>query len=70
MHQRGNGPGVVLAATRKAEYVDELERYYAGERPSKGVSRPAPLAVSWQGDHGLDMQIQAVADYVSSNAGK
>jgi glycosyltransferase involved in cell wall biosynthesis len=48
-----------------AEYVDELERYYAGERPSRGIARPAPVAVSWQGDHGLHTSLSTINDAVS-----
>jgi glycosyltransferase involved in cell wall biosynthesis len=33
-----------------AAYVDELERYYAGERPSR-VEQEPPVAVSWVGEH-------------------
>jgi glycosyltransferase involved in cell wall biosynthesis len=48
-----------------AEYVDELERYYAGERPSRGVVAPAALAVSWQGDHGLHTSLSTINDAVT-----
>ncbi len=48
-----------------AEYVDELEAYYAGSRPSRGVARPAPLAVSWQGDHGLHTSLSTINDAVT-----
>jgi glycosyltransferase involved in cell wall biosynthesis len=47
-----------------AEYVDELERYYTGARPSRGVARHAPLAVSWQGDHGLHTSLSTINDAV------
>ncbi len=47
-----------------AEYVDELESYYRGERPSRGVARPAPTAVTWQGDHGLHTSLSTINDAV------
>jgi glycosyltransferase involved in cell wall biosynthesis len=33
-----------------AAYVDELERYYADERPSKHEPREHPVTVRWRGD--------------------
>jgi glycosyltransferase involved in cell wall biosynthesis len=44
-----------------AEYVDELERYYGGERPSRvpeGFERPT--AVRWVGDHRLATSLSIV----------
>ncbi|MDX6520146.1 MAG: hypothetical protein QOF08_751 [Gaiellales bacterium] len=35
---------------RFAEYVDELERYYDGERPSRDRVPRQPVTVSWHGD--------------------
>ena len=32
------------------DYVDELERYYGGERPSRVAAEP-PTAVAWAGEH-------------------
>ena len=45
-----------------SDYVDELEAYYAGERPGR-VTQPPPtedLAVRWQGDHGLATSLSIV----------
>jgi glycosyltransferase involved in cell wall biosynthesis len=53
-----------------AEYVDELERYYGGARPSRGVARPAPVAVSWQGDHGLHTSLSTINDAVTRRIGR
>jgi glycosyltransferase involved in cell wall biosynthesis len=33
-----------------ADYVDELEAYYAGQRPSRVLEEPT-LAVAWEGEH-------------------
>ncbi|HTA16026.1 MAG TPA: glycosyltransferase, partial [Solirubrobacteraceae bacterium] len=52
----------VQAPRRFSDYVDELEAYYAGERPGR-VSRPASadeLAIRWQGDHGLCTSLSIV----------
>jgi glycosyltransferase involved in cell wall biosynthesis len=47
-------------------YVDELEAYYAGERPGRaGRAGPAELAVRWQGDHGLSTSLSIVNDRVT-----
>src|SRR5262249_3133206 len=32
------------------EYVDELERYYAGERPTQERPQQRPVTVAWRGD--------------------
>jgi glycosyltransferase involved in cell wall biosynthesis len=53
-----------------AEYVDELEAYYRGERPSRGVARPAPTAVTWQGDHGLHTSLATINDAVADRIGR
>ncbi len=49
-----------------SEYVDELEAYYAGERPGalRGVPPASDLAVRWQGDHGLSSSLSIVNDRV------
>lgn len=50
-----------------AAYVDELEAYYAGERPGRiGASPPErrQLAVRWQGDHGIATSLSIVNDRV------
>jgi glycosyltransferase involved in cell wall biosynthesis len=50
-----------------ADYVDELESYYAGQRPGQ-ISAPAPLedlAVRWQGDHGRLTSLSIVNDRVT-----
>jgi glycosyltransferase involved in cell wall biosynthesis len=43
-------------------YVDELEAYYAGERPGRVNASPEPaqLGVRWQGDHGLSTSLSIV----------
>jgi glycosyltransferase involved in cell wall biosynthesis len=48
-------------------YVDELERYYAGERPSRVDPEPegVPL-VRWVGDHGAHTSLSIVNDAVTS----
>jgi glycosyltransferase involved in cell wall biosynthesis len=43
-----------------AEYVDELEAYYAGERPARDQGRTAPVAVRWVGDHGKPTSLSIV----------
>ena len=43
--QSGIGPPRAFAA-----YVDELERYYAGERPSQERPEQRPVTVAWRGD--------------------
>ncbi len=49
------------------EYVDELEAYYAGERPGRVTEPRAPdsLAVRWQGDHGLPTSLSIINTQVS-----
>ena len=51
-----------------AEYVDELEAYYAGRRPSRGASEPVAgdLEIRWQGDHGLPTSLSIINDQVST----
>ena len=43
-----------------AEYVDELERYYGGERPSRASGEDRPTAVRWIGDHKLATSLSIV----------
>ena len=43
-----------------AAYVDELERYYAGERPSASVGRMAPIAVRWRGEQGKPTSLSVI----------
>jgi glycosyltransferase involved in cell wall biosynthesis len=44
-----------------AEYVDELERYYGGARPSRASQETErPAAVRWIGDHGLATSLSIV----------
>ncbi|MBX5470770.1 MAG: glycosyltransferase [Thermoleophilaceae bacterium] len=43
-----------------AEYVDELEAYYAGERPSRAVGEAGATAVRWVGDHTLNTSLSIV----------
>jgi glycosyltransferase involved in cell wall biosynthesis len=51
-----------------AAYVDELEAYYKGARPSRVDGSPSAddLAVRWQGDHGLPTSLSIINDRVSS----
>jgi glycosyltransferase involved in cell wall biosynthesis len=48
-----------------AEYVDELEAYYAGERPSRAPLPTAPPAIAWQGDHGLHTSLSHINNEVT-----
>ena len=49
------------------DYVDELESYYAGERPGcKGPGDVSSVAVSWKGDHGLNTSLSIINDQVTS----
>jgi glycosyltransferase involved in cell wall biosynthesis len=50
-----------------AAYVDELEAYYGGARPSRMDDQPAAeeLTVRWQGDHGLSTSLSIINDRVS-----
>jgi glycosyltransferase involved in cell wall biosynthesis len=45
-----------------AEYVDDLEAYYAGERPGRVHDSPGAreLEVRWQGDHGLATSLSII----------
>ncbi|MFL5913404.1 MAG: glycosyltransferase, partial [Gaiellaceae bacterium] len=43
-----------------AEYVDELERYYGGARPSRAGDEDRPTAVRWIGDHKLPTSLSIV----------
>jgi glycosyltransferase involved in cell wall biosynthesis len=50
-----------------AAYVDELEAYYGGARPSRVEADPVAedVAVRWQGDHGLPTSLSIINDRVS-----
>jgi glycosyltransferase involved in cell wall biosynthesis len=50
-----------------AAYVDELEAYYGGDRPSHAPGAPSAdeIAVRWQGDHGLPTSLSIINDRVS-----
>ena len=56
----------IAAPRRFAEYVDELEAYYAGERPSRAGLEVAAPAVTWQGDHGLHTSLSHVNNEVTA----
>jgi glycosyltransferase involved in cell wall biosynthesis len=58
--QRGIEPPKAFAA-----YVDELEAYYAGERPGRAAEESSPV-VRWQGDHGLNTSLSIINDRVST----
>jgi glycosyltransferase involved in cell wall biosynthesis len=49
-----------------AAYVDELEAYYAGERPSRSAADTAAPAVTWQGDHGLHTSLSHINNEVTA----
>ena len=51
-----------------AAYIDELEAYYSGARPSRVDRSPSAeeVAVRWQGDHGLPTSLSIINDHVSS----
>ena len=46
-------------------YIDELEAYYAGERPGRPAAAASPPTVRWQGDHGLPTSLSIINDRVS-----
>lgn len=50
-----------------ADYIDELEAYYAGERPGRctAAKATADVAVRWQGDHGLPTSLSIINDRVT-----
>lgn len=62
-----------IAAPRAfADYVDELEAYYRGERETapgaSGQAAPAqpdPPVVRWQGDHGLPTSLSIINDEIT-----
>ena len=49
---------------RFGDYVDELEAYYAGERPGMVTENASAPAVRWQGDHGVCSSLSIVNDRV------
>jgi glycosyltransferase involved in cell wall biosynthesis len=58
-----------IAAPRTfAAYVDELEAYYDGARPSHDATAPRAdeLTIRWQGDHGLPTSLSIINDRVSA----
>ena len=50
-----------------AEYVDELESYYNGDRPGRVTDSPEAeeLAVRWQGDHGIPTSLSIINDRIA-----
>jgi glycosyltransferase involved in cell wall biosynthesis len=57
-----------IAAPRAfADYVDELEAYYDGERPARSTfdPEPTPLAIRWKGDHGLPTSLSIINDEIT-----
>jgi glycosyltransferase involved in cell wall biosynthesis len=48
-------------------YVDELEAYYAGERPGRVASglSASELTVRWEGDHGLGISLSNINDRIT-----
>ena len=57
----------ITAPKAFGDYVDELEAYYAGERPGRITEPPAAatLAIRWQGDHGLPTSLSIINDQVT-----
>src|SRR6202012_4034195 len=57
----------IVAPRAFAEYVDELEAYYGGARPSLVDGAPCAddVAVRWQGDHGLPTSLSSINDRFS-----
>jgi glycosyltransferase involved in cell wall biosynthesis len=53
---------------RFADYIDDLEAYYAGERPGRVQNKPHAdqVAVRWKGDHGRATSLSIINDRVSS----
>jgi glycosyltransferase involved in cell wall biosynthesis len=49
-------------------YVDELEAYYAGQRPGRvdPDARLANIAVRWQGDHGRPTSLSIINDQITA----
>ncbi|MFZ1993519.1 MAG: glycosyltransferase, partial [Solirubrobacteraceae bacterium] len=49
-------------------YVDELEAYYGGARPSRVDNAPSAhqIAVRWQGDHGRPTSLSIINDQVTA----
>jgi glycosyltransferase involved in cell wall biosynthesis len=58
--------GGIEAPRAFAAYVDDLEAYYAGERPGRpSENRPArPPSVRWRGDHGFATSLSIINDRV------
>jgi glycosyltransferase involved in cell wall biosynthesis len=50
-----------------ADYVDDLEAYYGGQRPGlvPGPLAADQVAVRWQGDHGLSTSLSIINDRVT-----
>jgi glycosyltransferase involved in cell wall biosynthesis len=57
--------GGIEAPRPFAEYVDELEAYYAGERPSRAPMALDAPAITWQGDHGLHTSLSHINNEVT-----
>jgi glycosyltransferase involved in cell wall biosynthesis len=58
----------IRAPRQFSDHVDELEAYYAGERPGR-VAEPPPvtdLAVRWQGDHGQQTSLSIINTRVTA----
>ena len=50
-----------------AEYVDELEAYYAGAAPvARAAGTPPRPAITWQGDHGLHTSLSHINNEVTA----
>ncbi|MEA2426384.1 MAG: hypothetical protein QOF37_12, partial [Thermoleophilaceae bacterium] len=58
--------GGIEAPRRFADYIDELEAYYAGERPSRAGARDEPVVTRWVGDHGLPHSLSIINTRVTA----
>lgn len=57
----------IQAPTQFSDYVDQLEAYYAGDRPGRFQDPvdPTDIAVRWKGDHGLPTSLSIINDRVT-----
>ena len=57
--------GSVAPPAEFERYVDELEAYYAGERPGRVTADQAPATMRWKGDYGLRTSLSIINDRVT-----
>lgn len=58
--------GNIEAPRAFAAYVDELEAYYGGARPSRTPMATDTPAITWQGDHGLHTSLSHINNEVTA----